>query len=249
MIEGKLQNTSTILAHATIIAAQVVGGASLVLLVVILFRGPIHVIDLRLSIPVALGLDGLLCLMFFVQHSGMVRQSFRERLETFVPAHFSGAIYAIASGVVLLTVLFFWQPTALTMVSVEGSWRWLLRGGFVIAICGFVWSIRALGAFDPFGTRPIKAHLRDTKLRDVPLTVRGPYKWVRHPLYAFALLLFWCYPDLTADRLLFNSMWTVWVLVATVLEERDLVSLFGEPYRSYQRKVPMLLPWRITRRG
>ena len=34
------------------------------------------------------------------------------------------------------------------------------------------------------------------------MVVRGPYRWVRHPLYLTTLLMIWSYPDLTADRLL-----------------------------------------------
>ena len=78
----------------------------------------------------------------------------------------------------------------------------------------------------------------------MPLTVRGPYRWVRHPLYAFILLLIWACPDLAADRLLFNVLWTSWVVVGTVLEERDLAAEFGEDYLRYQRRVPMLVPWK-----
>jgi len=32
------------------------------------------------------------------------------------------------------------------------------------------------------------------------------------------------------------------VVTALVFEERDLVALFGEEYRSYQQRVPKLLP-------
>ena len=49
----------------------------------------------------------------------------------------------------------------------------------------------------------------------------------------------------TPDRLLFNVLWSAWVFVGTMLEERDLVRTFGEPYREYQRRVPMLLPLRL----
>jgi len=79
----------------------------------------------------------------------------------------------------------------------------------------------------------------------MPFTLRGPYRWVRHPLYLFSLVFFWSFPDLTADRLLFNVLWTAWVFLGTVLEERDLVELFGQTYREYQRDVPMILPLRI----
>ena len=242
-----MKSTSSICAHTTIVAARVLGGTSLLALVVFLLWGPVQVVDLNLTTAGALGFDGLLCLAFFLQHSGMVRKSFQDRLATFVPSHFNGAIYATASGVVLLALLVFWQPTELTLARVDGSGRWILRVACVAAGLGFVWGIRALGTFDPFGVRPIKASLSGKTLREQALTIRGPYKWVRHPLYSCVLVLLWCYPDFTADRLLFNTAWTSWIFIGTILEERDLVSAFGAQYREYQRNVPMLLPLRIPR--
>ena len=243
----KLTRPSTVAAYLTVTAAQVIGGVSLLLLGVFLFRGPFHFVDLRLSTPAALLLDGFLCLAFSVQHSGMVRQSFHQRLEAVVPGHYHRAVYAITSGSVLLAMLVLWQGATPNLVGLDGAGRWLLRGLAVAAIFGFVWSIRALGSFDVFGVRPVMARLRGKELKDMPLTIRGPYKWVRHPLYTCVLLLLWSSPDLAADRLLLNIIWTVWVVLGTVLEERDLVSHFGESYRKYQRDVPMLIPWRVPR--
>jgi protein-S-isoprenylcysteine O-methyltransferase Ste14 len=54
--------------------------------------------------------------------------------------------------------------------------------------------------------------------------------------------MIWSCPDLTADRLLFNLLWTAWIVVGTLLEERDLVAQFGEEYRVYQTEAPMLIP-------
>ena len=56
------------------------------------------------------------------------------------------------------------------------------------------------------------------------------------------IVLFWSCPSLTADRLLFNILWTIWVVIGTILEERDLVDDFGDAYRDYQATVPMLVP-------
>jgi protein-S-isoprenylcysteine O-methyltransferase Ste14 len=69
---------------------------------------------------------------------------------------------------------------------------------------------------------------------------------VRHPLYFSILLLFWCYPDLTLDRLLFDILWTAWICVGTMWEETDLTNEFGDAYRQYRRTVPMLIPWRAV---
>ena len=68
---------------------------------------------------------------------------------------------------------------------------------------------------------------------------------MRHPLYTAVLLLFWANPDVTADRLLFNILWTAWIYIAMLLEERDLTAEFGEAYLEYKKAVPMLIPWKI----
>ncbi len=59
-------------------------------------------------------------------------------------------------------------------------------------------------------------------------------------------MLIWASSDLTADRLLFNVLWTVWIYVRTTLEEADLLANFGDAYRDCRRKVPMLIPWRFS---
>ena len=242
-----MMDMTKICAYATMIAATFFGGTSLLLLGVFLLLGPIRVVDPGFSTVGALVLDGVLCLMFCLQHSGMVRKSFQRQLETIVPGHYHGAVYAITSGVTLLALLLFWQPTDLTLVSAQGPLRWLFRGACFGAALGFVWGVHSLGSFDGFGIRPIQVILQGKTIKPALFSIRGPYRWVRHPLYAFVLVLLWSYPDLTADRLLLNVSWTIWIFTGAVLEERDLVSAFGESYREYQRQVPMLLPLRIPR--
>ena len=39
-------------------------------------------------------------------------------------------------------------------------------------------------------------------------------------------------------------MWSAWIWVATVLEERDRVVESGESHRGCRQQVPMLVPWR-----
>ncbi len=55
--------------------------------------------------------DALLCLAFFLQHSGMVRRGFRDSISRIVPEHYHRAVYSIASGLLLTGVVLLWQPS------------------------------------------------------------------------------------------------------------------------------------------
>lgn len=210
-----------------------------------LFHGPFDLVDLKLPEFGVLWFDTGLCLLFFVQHSGMVRRSFRTRLERVVHERYVPAVFTIAAGLPLLALVVFWQGVAPPLL-VPPMWaHWILRAAALAALAGVFWGIISLGTLDPFGLGPIRDHLRSRKTPPLPFTIRGPYRWVRHPLYFFYLVIIWSFPIPTIDRLLFNTLWTVWVVVGTVLEERDLVMDFGETYRNYQRRVPMLIPWRF----
>jgi methanethiol S-methyltransferase len=230
------------------VLTTIIGTGSLLLFGVFLFFGPLQLAPMGYSEPVALAWDGLLSLVFFAQHSGMLRRGFRTRLARIIPPHYHAALYAILSGVVLTVLIVFWQSSATVLYSLKGSPRWLVRGLFFLAMGGFAWGVYALRSFDPLGLTAIRAHRRGKQLPPQELVVRGPYLWVRHPLYLFSILLIWSCPDMTADRLFFDVFWTVWIYLGTVLEEADLVAAFGEAYRDYQRTVPRMIPWRWPHR-
>jgi len=218
------------------------GRVSMLLFVIFLYLGPLNFIRLNLSEISVLAWNGILSVVFFIQHSFMIRRSFRNRLSGFIPSYYDGAIFTIVSSIVLLAVIVFWQSSATVIYELQGFLHWIARGIFILAIAGIGWSAYTLKPFDLFGRAPIKAYLSGKPLRPQNFTAQGPYLWVRHPLYFFVLLLIWSYPDLTADRLLLNILWTAWIYIGTILEEKDLLLDFGDKYREYQQKVPMLLP-------
>ena len=236
---------SRIKAKILIYATMSFGLGSLMLFALFLFLGSFTLIDLGLDRSQALAADALLSLLFFLQHSIMVRQPIRKRLGEIIPDTFYSAFYALTSGMALLIVMLFWQKTPTPLFTAEGVSYWLLRMLFFVCIAGFSWGSRSLGSFDPLGVKVVSRHMRGKESVQMPLKVRGAYQWMRHPLYFFSLIMFWSCPVLTADRLLFNLMWTIWVITGTVLEERDLVREFGGQYQEYQKKVPMLIPYKL----
>jgi protein-S-isoprenylcysteine O-methyltransferase Ste14 len=229
-------------AYIMIGLARILGGMSLLAFVIFLFMGSLNLLDMHLDESGVLWVDAGLSLLFFIQHSVMVRKPFRRWVARFIPEEYAGAIYAIASGIVLLLVILLWQTSTRTIMTPFGIFRRSLRTVSFVAVLGFYWGVKALRFFDPFGLKPIFNRLRGRNPRPMPFTVAGPYRWVRHPLYLFMILMIWSCPDLTADRLLFNLLWTVWIVIGSYFEERDLIVEFGDAYREYQKRVPMLMP-------
>ncbi|NLH50274.1 MAG: isoprenylcysteine carboxylmethyltransferase family protein [Myxococcales bacterium] len=235
-----------LVAYVLIAFAILVGGGSIVLLLHFPGIGPAFT---SLSSAERLSLDAFLCLLFFVQHSGMIRRKFKRWASSFIPAYFYPSVYAIASGVALALLVVFWQRTDETLFTLTGPVRWLPTGLSLLAAAGFFWGAWSLGkgGFDPLGLSPLRAHLHGKTNQPEGLAIQGPYRLVRHPLYFFVLIAFWSVPALTTDMLLSNVLFTAWIVVATRWEERDLVAQFGAAYRRYQEDVPMLLPFSFRR--
>jgi protein-S-isoprenylcysteine O-methyltransferase Ste14 len=236
-------NGKTKIADRVIMALAVVAGAGSIAL----FAWDSRPTFVPLMWPpgAALAWDAFLSLVFFVQHSGMVRRSFRERLSSVLPARYDGVFYAICSGLTLMLAVVLWQRVDTPVFRLEGVVRWI-----TVACSWFAAALLVVSGYavrrtiDFFGLRPIRAHLRGESPRSTPFIVDGPYRWVRHPLYSCILALLWARPEMRADGLLLSILWSGWIVVGTVLEERDLVADFGDVYRRYQHQVPMLIPWR-----
>lgn len=74
------------------------------------------------------------------------------------------------------------------------------------------------------------------------LVATGLYRYVRHPLYTFSLLILWLSPNLTLNSFVVYLGLTVYILVGIVFEERKLAREFGLEYEAYRAVTPMLVP-------
>ena len=222
----------------TVMAAA---GLPLAAFAVFLYKGSFTLIDFSMSNTHALVMDALLSLLFFLQHSILIRRGVKKRLAGIIHGEYYAAFYAVTSGLALAVLILFWQRTGPvysfgTVVTV------VLHSIAVVCVIGFYMGVKALGSFDAFGIEQIKAGIKNRTYRMPQAVIKGPYLLVRHPLYFFSIVLLWSAASYTGDRLLLNILWTVWIVTATFFEECDLVSDFGETYKEYQASVPMLVP-------
>jgi protein-S-isoprenylcysteine O-methyltransferase Ste14 len=76
----------------------------------------------------------------------------------------------------------------------------------------------------------------------LPFATPWLYQHVRHPLYVGWAFAFWAIPTMTLGHLVFAAGMTTYILLAVMVEERDLLAHFGSSYAEYRRRVPMFVP-------
>jgi protein-S-isoprenylcysteine O-methyltransferase Ste14 len=198
--------------------------------------------DGRLT-AVAVIVDVALLLLFAVQHSVMARPAFKRWWTRFVPTAVERSTYVLLASLCLALLYAFWFPITATLWHVSAQpWR-----GLLVAVGLAGWAIVLISTllidhFDLFGMRQVLMRLRDRQPTQHPFTTPAFYRVVRHPLYFGFLVAFWFTPTMTVGHLLFSVATTGYILVAIQLEERDLIGVFGEQYREYRTRVPMLVP-------
>lgn len=93
----------------------------------------------------------------------------------------------------------------------------------------------------------IGSNISETVLtkKDHRLVMTGPFRWIRHPLYTVAMLLFFSYGLMASNwwMMMFTAIGLVMIVVLVIpKEEAELIAKFGDEYRDYQDRVEKLLP-------
>jgi methanethiol S-methyltransferase len=65
---------------------------------------------------------------------------------------------------------------------------------------------------------------------------------IRHPMYLSLIIYLWC-QTFSIANIVVNIVLTIYIIIATKLEEKKLVLEFGDTYVKYQQEVPMFIPF------
>jgi protein-S-isoprenylcysteine O-methyltransferase Ste14 len=204
-------------------------------------------IDAGGSAPVteALVINLVLMSLFAIQHSVMARPQFKAWWTQIVPKTIERSTYVLFATLALALLCWQWQPIPAVVWHVANP----SAANFLTAMSLFGWlivlaSTFMINHFELFGLHQVANHFTGRSMPVVEFRTPFLYNFVRHPIYLGFIIAFWATPTMTAGHLLFAAVTTAYILVGILLEERDLIGLFGEDYRRYRQRVSMLVPWR-----
>lgn len=191
----------------------------------------------------AVVIDLALIAAFGLHHSLAARGAFKARLARVLPPAVERSTFVLAASVLLLVLVWQWRPIAGVVWDLQEP---VTRGGvYALYVAGWLLVLVATFAinhWELFGISQVLRRWRDQPAPRAELRLPWLYRVVRHPMHAGVLVVCWAAPTMTTGHLLFATAMTVYILVGSELEERDLQRVFGDAYRRYRRATPRLIP-------
>jgi|SRR5579859_3984298 len=191
----------------------------------------------------ALVIDAGLLLLFAVQHSVMARNTVKQVLARLVPRPAERSTFVLLASAILLLLFWQWRPLPATVWQVD----WAPAAAAVTALYLVGWALVVASTFmidhfDLLGLRQAYLFARSHAYMPVDFKERWLYSWIRHPMMLGLITAFWATPKMSVGHLVFAAASTGYILLGTVLEERDLRENLGAIYDDYRRRVPALIP-------
>jgi hypothetical protein len=206
--------------------------------------------------PRAIAVDVTLFSVFALHHSLFARDGFRKLITRLVGV-LERSFYVWVASALFIAVCALWRPVAGVAWRVDQpGLAWLIATAQIVGIWLSLRSAALIDIRELSGLKQVdNAGRAFSDAGRVPsdspeisgpseFNTRGPYGWVRHPIYSGWFLIVLAVPTMTMTRLVFAVTSVLYLLIAIPFEERSLRRSSNGAYDRYMRQVP----WKLVPR-
>lgn len=194
----------------------------------------------------------LIIVLFFLfasTHSILAAYDVKKRLTETIGEKiaFYRLFYNILSLVTFIAIYFISPKPNVIIYDLQFPYDLIIFAVQVIGVIGFFWAGSYINFKEFIGLAQIKRYLNGNyKLDDLDeyheLIIKGPFKYSRHPIYFFSIIVLGFRPAMDLFYLVFFICMAAYFYVGSLYEEVSLEKRYGEVYRKYKENVPRLIP-------
>ena len=203
---------------------------------------------LTADILVTAALLSLFCVSHSILASNKIKKTFQNRFGNLIAFYRIGYNFiSIISFVIIYKML---PQIDITVYELPDPFAKIVILLQVISFLGIVWCAKYFSTGEFLGWSQLKRFRKSSYDSDdldekSELRIEGPYKYSRHPVYFFSILIIVLRPAMGLTYLIIVVIFVAYFYIGSVFEERRLIEKFGDAYINYQKSVPRILPIKI----
>lgn len=118
-----------------------------------------------------------------------------------------------------------------------------------LALAGLFWAFKYICFKEFLGLNQVKRYFEknyNSELdENLTLQLEGPFRYTRHPVYFFSILILLFRPTMDLSYLVFFLCIVIYFYIGSYFEEEKLAKHFGKNYTDYRKSVPRIFPVKL----
>ena len=194
----------------------------------------------------------LIVFLFFLfasSHSLLAAFDVKERITEQIGSKiaFYRLFYNLSSLLIFVAVYYLSPKPNVVIYDLQFPYDLVIFGIQFFGVVGLFWAVSYINMKEFLGISQIKRYLEGKyKVSNLDeyheLVITGPFKYSRHPIYLFSIVILGFRSTMDLFYLVFFICMLIYFYVGSVYEEKSLEKRFGSSYKDYQNTVPRLIP-------
>lgn len=187
--------------------------------------------------------------MFAISHSLLAAFNIKEKITVQVGTKiaFYRLFFNISSILIFLAIYALSPKPNIIIYDLQFPYDIIIFGFQILGIIGFFWAGSYIDLKEFLGISQIKRYLKGTYVLEEldehqELVVTGPFKYSRHPIYFYSIIMLGFRPSMDFFYLVFFICMVIYFYVGAMYEEKNLEKKYGKAYSEYKKHVPRLIP-------